>query len=87
MLISALLPASEAETRAGQRAPVAVQDHGQPLVDHARSVGDDIGQDLGDSASEAAEKVKSQAQDSASTVKGEGQSSVGQVKEQATPSS
>ena len=46
-------------------------------------MGQEIGQDLGNSASEAAEKVKSQALDSAATVKGEGQSSANEVKDQA----
>ena len=84
MLIGALLPASEKEKQAAGRLVDAAKDH--PLVDEAKSVGREIGKDLGNSASEAAEKVKSQAQDSVETVRGEGQSSVSEVKDQARSS-
>jgi gas vesicle protein len=86
MLISALLPASTKETDAARRVVDTAKEHGQPLLDHTKSVGQDLGQDLGDKAAQAAQEVKAQAQDSAANLKQEGQSSVDQVKDEA-PSS
>jgi ElaB/YqjD/DUF883 family membrane-anchored ribosome-binding protein len=57
MLIGALLPASEKEQQAAARLLDSAKEHGQPVIDEAKSVGQEIGQDLGNSASEAAEKV------------------------------
>ena len=85
MLISALLPASRAETEAARRATDAVQEHAQPLVDQARSVGSDIGQDLKESAAQSAAEVKETAAQGASRVKDEGTSSAQEVKGSATP--
>jgi ElaB/YqjD/DUF883 family membrane-anchored ribosome-binding protein len=86
MLLSALLPASKGEAQAAQRVVEAAKEHGQPLIDEAKSVGQDIGKDLGESAKQAAQHVKAQAQDGAASVKQEGQSSVDKVKDEA-PSS
>jgi ElaB/YqjD/DUF883 family membrane-anchored ribosome-binding protein len=86
MLISALIPASKAEARGAQRVVEAAKEHGQPLIDEAKSLGHDIGQDLGESAKQAAQQVKAQAQDSAGTLKQEGQSSADTVKDQAPTS-
>jgi hypothetical protein len=83
MLVSALIPASETESRAAQQAVGAIKDSG--LVEEAKSVGQEMGQDLKDSAVESAQQVKASAQDSVETVKQEGQSSAQSVKEQATP--
>jgi gas vesicle protein len=86
MLISALIPATKAETQAAHRVVDAAKEHGQPLIEEAKSVGQDIGKDLGDSAKQAAQQVKTQAQDSADNLKQEGQSSVNQVKDEAPTS-
>jgi uncharacterized protein DUF3618 len=85
MLISALVPASEQETRVAAKAVDAAKEHGQPLVDEAKAVGQQVGQDLKDSAAESAEQLKATAQESAQNVKQEGQSSAQTVKDQATP--
>ena len=87
MLISALLPPSTKETQAAQRVVEAAKEHGQPLLDEAKSVGQDMGKDLGDAAASAAQEVKSKAQDSVANVKDEGQASANRVKDDAPGSS
>ena len=77
-LMSSLMPASEKETRLAQQAVDRAKE--SPLVDEAKSVGQEMGENLKESASEAADRVKSTAQDSAETVKAEGQSSTENVK-------
>jgi hypothetical protein len=84
MLLSALLPASKVETDAARQVTEAVKEHGQPLVDHAKGVAQEVGSELKDSAAAAADEVKATAQDSAEQVKDEAQSSVASVKEDAT---
>jgi gas vesicle protein len=86
MLISALIPASEKETRVAQQAVDAAKEHGQPLVEEAKSVGQQMGADLKDSATESVQQVKDTAQDSVQNVKSEGQSSAQTVKQEAKPS-
>lgn len=81
MVISALIPASEKETQAAQRLTEAVQD--SPIVDEAKAVGQEIGDNLKESATQAAQEVKASAQDSAASLKEEGQSSAQTVKEEA----
>jgi ElaB/YqjD/DUF883 family membrane-anchored ribosome-binding protein len=85
MLLSALLPASEAETEAARQLTDAAKEHGQPLVEHAKGVAQEVGSDLKDSAADAAQEVKATAQDSAAQVKDEAQSSAASVKDDATP--
>jgi gas vesicle protein len=87
MLISALLPASAKEAEAARRVVETAKEHGQPLLDEAKSVGQDMGKDLGDAAAAAAQEVKSTAQDSVANVKDEGQSSADRVKDEAPGSS
>jgi vacuolar-type H+-ATPase subunit H len=84
MLLSALLPASKAETDAARHVTEAAEEHGQPLVDHAKGVAQEVGSDLKESAVSAAEEVKSSAQESAAQVKGEARSSAATVKDDAT---
>ena len=83
MLISALIPASEKEADAAQRAMDVAREHGQPVADDVMSSGRDMADNLKESAAGRAEQVKASAQDSAQAVKQEGQSSAQQVKEQA----
>ena len=71
LVIAALIPATEAEQRASQR----VVDAAQPLVDEAKSVGQDVGSNLKESAADAAQQVKDTAQDSVQRVQDEGKSS------------
>jgi hypothetical protein len=54
MLISALIPASEKEAQAAQKAVETAKEHGQPVMDHAKSVGQEMGQNLKESAADAA---------------------------------
>jgi gas vesicle protein len=82
MLLSALLPASEQETRVAGKAVDAAKEHGQPVLDEARSVGQQVGADLKDSAVESAQQVKDTAQESVATVKDQGQSSARTVKDE-----
>lgn len=85
MLVSALIPASETEARAAQQAVGAIKDSG--LVEEAKSVGQEMGQDLKDSAVDSAQQVKASAQDSVETVKQDGQSSAQTVKDEASRNS
>jgi gas vesicle protein len=82
MLISALLPSTDKETRVAQQAVQAAKDHGQPVLDEARSVGQELGADLKESATESAQQVKDTAAESVAHVKDQGQSSVRTVKDE-----
>ncbi|WP_435769744.1 DUF3618 domain-containing protein [Nocardioides sp. SYSU DS0651] len=81
MVISALIPASEREAQAAQRITEAAKD--SPLMDEAKSMGQEVGQNLKESATQAAQEVKGTAQDSAQNVKDEGQSAAQSVKQEA----
>lgn len=78
-VIAALMPPTEAEAKAASQ----LADQAQPVLDEAKSVGQDVGQQLGEKASEAAQEVKDTAADSAQRVQGEATSSAQDVKEQA----
>jgi ElaB/YqjD/DUF883 family membrane-anchored ribosome-binding protein len=80
VVIAALLPATDQEARLAAKAVETAKEQAQPLVEEARSVGQDIGSNVKDSATEAAEQIKSTAADSASTVRDEGTSSVESVR-------
>jgi gas vesicle protein len=86
MLLSSLLPASERETRLASQAVDAAKEHGQPLVEQAKSVAAEVGGELKESATESVQQVKETAAESVQTVKAEGQSSAQTVKDDATPS-
>ena len=79
LVIAALIPATDAEQRASQRVVEAVQ----PLVDEAKSVGQDLGANLKETAADAAQQVKETAQDSVQRVQDEGKSSAESVKAEA----
>jgi hypothetical protein len=81
MIVSALIPASQKEAQAAHQLTEAVKD--SSLVDEAKSAGQQIGQNLKESATDAVQEVKASAQDSAATVKDEGQSAAQTVKDQA----
>ena len=81
MVISALIPASRAEAQAAQRLTETVKD--SPVMDEAKSVGQEIGENLKQSATEAAQEVKGTAQEAAANVKDEGQAAAQSVKEEA----
>jgi len=79
LVIAALIPATDAEQRASQR----VVEAAQPLVDEAKSMGQEVGSNLKESATDAAQQVKETAQGSAQRVQEEGKSSAQTVKSEA----
>ena len=79
LVIAALIPASNAEHRVSQR----VAEAAQPLLDEAKSVGQDVGSNLKDTAAGAAQQVKETAQDSVQRVQDEGKSSTESIKAEA----
>ena len=81
MVISSLIPASKAEAQAAQRLTEAAKE--SPLVDEAKSVGQEVGQSLKESATQAAQEVKGTAQESAQHLKDEGQSAAQSVRQEA----
>ena len=79
MVIAGMFPASRAEASAASSA----LDQGRPLVDQAKSVGQDVASGLQETATEAAQQVKESAKDSAGRVQEEGRSAVGDVQSSA----
>jgi hypothetical protein len=71
MVIAGLIPASRAEAQGAQRLQEAAREHGQPVMDQAKSAAQEVGEQLKDKAAEAAQEVKASAQDSADRVKEE----------------
>ena len=82
LVIAGLLPASEKEARLATQVVDAAKEQAQPLVDEARSAGQDLAENLKGQASEAVDQVRSTAQDAAGTVKDEGTSSAEEVRSQ-----
>ena len=85
-LVSSLLPASEKEKQLAQQAESAVREHKDALLQPAKEMAQEMGDQLKPAAQQAVEEVKSTAQDAASTVKDEGQSAVQDVQGQAQQS-
>jgi ElaB/YqjD/DUF883 family membrane-anchored ribosome-binding protein len=83
MVIAALIPASEAESRAAVQVKDTVQDRAQPLVEDAKSAAGEVGEQVKQSAAEAADQVKQTGQDAASRVQDEGASSAQNVRSEA----
>lgn len=81
MVISSLIPASKAEAQAAQRITEAAKE--SPLMDEAKSVGQQVGQELKQSATEAAQEVKGTAQQAAQQVTDEGRSAAQTVQQEA----
>jgi len=79
MVIAALLPASDKEARAGAQLVATAQDKAQPLMEQAKSAGQDVAHNLAESAAEAAQEVKETATEGAQRVKSEGQSAAQSV--------
>lgn len=80
VVVAALMPATEAESRASQALVDTAKDHGGPVVDAAKSSARDLGEGLRDQASQAATEVKERAQDSATRVQDEASSSADRVR-------
>jgi Protein of unknown function (DUF3618) len=85
-LVSSLLPASEAETQAAQRAAEVAREHGGPVVEQARQSAREVGEHLRDSAEEAAAQVRDSAQEAAGQVRGKTQEAAETVQEEARTS-
>jgi len=86
MVISALLPPSQAESQAVGRAMGTAKEHAGPVMDEARSVAQDVGQQLKDSATDSAQQVAETGKVAAENVKEEGKASTQEVKDQAKTS-
>jgi hypothetical protein len=85
-LVSSLLPASERERQLAQQAEAAVRENKDALLQPAKQVAQEVGEELRPAAQQAVEEVRSTAQDAAATVKDEGQSAVQDVQGQAQQS-
>jgi ElaB/YqjD/DUF883 family membrane-anchored ribosome-binding protein len=70
-LVSSLMPASDAETNAAQRAGEAAG----PVVEQAKQAVQEVGQELQGPAQDAAQQIKERAQDAAGSVKEEARTS------------
>jgi gas vesicle protein len=85
-LVSSLLPTSEKEKQLASQAESAVREHSQPLVEQAKNVAQEIGDNLKPAAQDAVQSVKETAQEGVQTVKQEGQSAAQDVQGQAQQS-
>lgn len=81
LVISAMIPASRKETEIAGQLTDAVKD--SPLVDEAKAAGQEMGQHLKESATEAVRDVKASAQDATEQVRQESQSAAENVKRDA----
>src|SRR4030095_15471400 len=82
MLVSSLIPSSEKE----RQAVSTLQDNLAPVKQKATEVGQDVGENLRPAAQEAAQSMKSTAQEGVENVRQEGQSAAQDVKDQAQDS-
>ncbi len=85
-LVSSLLPATEKERQLAQQAETAVRENKDALLQPAKQVAQEIGEELRPAAQQAVDEVRSTAQDAAQTVKEEGQSAAQDVQGQAQQS-
>ena len=86
MLVSSLIPATRAEQNLAQQGMDAAKEHGQPIMEQAKGMAQDMGADLKESARGGAEEVKATAQDSAETLKEEGRGAAQHVQNPGTTS-
>jgi hypothetical protein len=82
VVLASLVPASRVEAEAAHRVVETAKEEGQPLLDEARAVGEEVAANVKESAVDSAQRVKASAQESARTVQGEAQSSAGTVRDQ-----
>ena len=78
-LVSSLLPASEKERQLAQQAETAIRENKDALIEPAKQVAQEIGDELKPAAQQAVESVKATAQDAATTVADEGKSAAADV--------
>jgi len=84
VVLASMVPASRMEAEAAHRAVEAVKEHGQPLLDDARSAGEEVAENVKRSAMESVQQVKESAQQSAETVSGQAQASAVRVRDEAS---
>ena len=78
-LVSSILPASEKEKQLAQQAETAFRENKDALLEPAKQVAQEIGDELKPAAQQAVESVKATATDAASTVAEEGKSAAADV--------
>ena len=78
-LVSSLLPASEKERQLAQQAETAIRENKDALLEPAKQVAQEIGDELKPAAQQAVESVKATATDAASTVAEEGKAAAADV--------
>jgi Protein of unknown function (DUF3618) len=78
-LVSSLLPASEKEKQLAQQAETAIRENKDALLEPAKQVAQEVGEQLKPAAQQAVESVKATAQDAATTVAEEGKSAAADV--------
>ncbi len=81
MVVAALIPSSEKEAQVAHRVTEAAKE--SPLTDQAKSVGQELAQDLKESATQAAHEVGSTAQEAVQHVADESRSAVQEVRDEA----
>jgi gas vesicle protein len=84
VVVAALLPPTEAESRASQTLVDTAKEQGGPVADAAKSAAREVGEGLRDKASQAATEVKESAQESAARVQDEASSSADRVRSEST---
>ena len=84
VVLASLVPASRVEAEAAHRVVETAKEKGQPLLDEARAVGEEVAANVKESAVDSAQQIKDSAQESAQTVQDEAQSSAGTVRERAS---
>ncbi|MBI4943440.1 MAG: DUF3618 domain-containing protein [Actinobacteria bacterium] len=82
-LVSSVLPASQAETRAARQAQDAARSHGGPIAEQAKQAASEIGENLKGTAQEAVDQVKGHAQEAAQQVRDDGMSAAQTVRDDA----
>jgi ElaB/YqjD/DUF883 family membrane-anchored ribosome-binding protein len=82
-LVSSILPASEKEKQLAQQAETAIRENKDALLQPAKQVAQEVGDQLKPAAQQAVESVKATAQDAASTVAEEGKAAAADVQGQA----
>jgi vacuolar-type H+-ATPase subunit H len=84
VVVAALLPPTEAESRASHTLVDTAKEQGGPVADAAKSAAREVGEGLRDKASQAATEVKESAQESAARVQDEASSSADRVRSEST---
>ena len=80
VVLAGLLPTSAKEARVASQLVDTAKEEAKPLIDDAKSAGQDIASSLKETATEAADEVRSAAQDSAENVKEQGTASAEAVR-------